>query len=280
MSFESPTNDRARSSITRAEEMSRTTGRSLEFYKQFLELTPSDFNGKKVLNVGAGRSDINSELEKEGVQPEMLINLDFAYENIGDSKGIFKVVSGKALHKEDIPLTAVAADMKQLPFTDNELDKVICLWSVGWLRDKDKPMAISEAYRVCKDDGEIKIYPISFTKKAQEIAKKYPFIQISKPELNPKNLEDANIREGAFGLLRRFFANEDSGPTEEGQKQAKEFKQLLSNDENILLEFAHRFRYTLEGKTIGALTIKKLPGVDLKTFNNAIQELDRNGVTF
>lgn len=81
-------------------------------------------------------------------------------------------------------------------------------------------------------------------------------------------------------MLSRFFANEDSRPTEETKEQAREFRQLISNDENILLEFAHRFRYTLKGKSVGALTIKKSPDIDFNTFNNAIYKLDKNSFVF
>lgn len=272
--------DKTTSMLSRTENMSRTTGRSLEFYKQFLKIDLLDFENKKILNIGAGKSDINHELEKQNIHPEILINLDFAYKNIGESHGVFKTLGGKKFNKNNTPLNAVAGDMKHLPMPDESLDKVIYLWSLCWLKDNDKPAAINEAYRVCGNEGEIKIYPVSFSEKTKKLIDKYPFIKVSTPEMKLKDLQDANIQDGAFKLLKKFlFAGEDSGPSKESQELRTELRQLLSNQENILMEFAHRLRYGIEGKKIGTLTITKYSDTNPETFSQAIQELEENDLT-
>jgi ubiquinone/menaquinone biosynthesis C-methylase UbiE len=253
------TADKGRSSIIKTERISRTTGRPLEFYEQFLGVTPTDFEGRKILNVGAGRSDINSELERRNIHPEVLINFDLAYKDVGDGRGVFKRVAGKALHKEHIPLNAAAGDMKRLPFADNELDSVIYLWSVCWLEGKDRPAAIDEAYRVCKEGGEVKIYPISFAKEAQKAIERYPFIQVSRPHYDIDRLFRSGMEDkDALGKIRQF----------------------LSNLDEIQIEGVQRLIAGMRGKQVGTLTIRKTPDVDQETFSNAIRELADSGFTF
>lgn len=253
------TADKGHSSITKTERISRTTGRPLEFYEQFLGVGSAGFEGKKILNIGAGRSDLNGELERRNIHPEALINLDLAYKDVGDGRGVFKRVAGKALHKEHIPPNATAGDMKRLPFADNELDSVICLWSVCWLESKDRPAAINEAYRVCKEGGEVKIYPVSFKKDAQEVIEKYPFIQVSRPHHDIDRLFKSGMEDkDALGKIRQF----------------------LSNLDEIQIEGVQRLIAGMKGKRVGTLTIRKTPGVDQETFSNAIQELADSGLTF
>lgn len=244
--------------ISVREKISRTTDRPLEFYKQFLNINPEYYDGKSILNIGAGRSDLAQELKEKNIEPKLLANLDLAYKNAGESVGPLSYLIGKSFNGEDVPKEGVAGDMKMLPFKDQSMDSIFFLWSLGWLKEKDRPQAISEALRVVKSGGEIKIYPVSLPNNAKEVvSQNFPFIEIGAPEAYKS------------GLLKAGTENKSI---------IDRAQQYLLNTEKITMEISARLIESMRGKEIVSLSIHK--NSDADKIRTALAELAARGFSF
>lgn len=236
-------------SFSKKEKISRTTGRPLEYYNQLLGLALEDYTNKSILNVGSGASDLKLMLEEHGVNPKSVVNVDFAYKNVETKTGVLDFITGKNLKREDTPQGAVAADIKSLPFADGSFDKVLGLWSVGWLNEAKIPDAVTESYRVCNEGGEVRIYPVFISKESLEIAKQYPFLRTERPSVD-------------LGELMR--AGES----------------IISKIDYLSIEASARLRGgLLLGKPPSTLIILKNKDITLDMIKKAIQNLIENGAT-
>ncbi|MDO8523477.1 MAG: class I SAM-dependent methyltransferase [bacterium] len=244
--------------ISVREKISRTTDRPLEFYRQFLNINPEYYDSKSILNIGAGRSDLAQELKEKNIEPRLLVNLDLAYKNVGESVGPLSYLIGKSFNGEDVPKEGVAGDMKILPFKDQSMDSIFFLWSLGWLKEKDRPQAISEALRVVRDGGEIKIYPVSLPRHAKEtIGQNFPFIEIGTPGTYKSSLLKAGT---------------------ENKSIIDVAQQYLLNTEKISMEVSARLIESMRGKEIGSLSIHK--NNDTDKIKIALEELSKCGFSF
>lgn len=112
--------------------VSRTTSRSMNFYKELLWININDLENQKILNVGAWDSELNKELEKNWIEPSIFINTDLKAKSW------------------------VKSDMRNLPFSEESFDKLLYLWSLPWILYKEeKNKAINEALRVTKELWDI-----------------------------------------------------------------------------------------------------------------------------
>lgn len=236
------------------EKISRTTGRPLEFYIQLLELELSDFDNKEVLNIWSWKSDLDRDLELLGIKSKVLVNVDFAYNNIGSNNPL-DYITWKHITKNNIPNNAISADMRKLPLIENQFDNVLSLWSIVWLPKKERYLALKEAYRVCKNWWKIKVYPVTYSKKLEFLAKKYPFLEFSTPMYDSKKILSTGVDD-----IERFLGK---------------IMQYYSNFDWIIMEKYHKLKEKIiKGNDVSLLTITKNPNVSLKEFELAIKELD------
>lgn len=125
-----------------------------------LELTTADLKGKRVLELGSGRGELNNHLRKEGIDA---VGFEI---NINDIKK----------NPEGVNIQAEAS--ANFPFKDNYFDHVIThmgppmlagIYS-GYVEEatekdwdlfhKELKHTISEIIRVLKPGGKVKIYPL------------------------------------------------------------------------------------------------------------------------
>lgn len=236
------------------EKWSRTTGRGLEFYQQLLGLRLEELNGKRLLNIGAGKSNIGPELEAQDIHPAKVVNVDLAY-NTEQQQGLRGMVTGKRM--ESLPDNAVAADMRNLPFSAESFDTILHLWSLAWLNDEDKLPAIQEALRVCALDGEVKIFPC----------------------IRPNTIHSALIQQTDISFSR---PNKDmlkllTASTEQ-QSKINKLRQLLSNMDMIGIDAGNQLYEGVRGNSVGILTIRKQHSTE--DLMIAIQDLVNKGMAF
>lgn len=148
------------------------TGRKLEEYLSYSQLEAEDLQGKVVLNLGSGGSDLEEELRKRKVFPKAVSNIDIAYYY---RRGKFLKGWMRPLHKRStgifIPVdNNVCADMCSLPIADGEIDYCFAVWSLSsYLSEERKSIAIPEIIRVLKPNGRAFVYPIAHFE--EELAK-------------------------------------------------------------------------------------------------------------
>lgn len=158
---------------TDVEEGEIVTGRNLESYVGTLLINPEIFDGKRVLIVGAGSTNLEPQLNKRGIKPKLVANFDIvnhpfrAFQN----KPIRTLIASfidKNSNKPDkrelidriMGLTGrimVRGDMKRLPFPDKSIDFALALWSTYQLNLNNRKEAFREMMRVA---DHIHVYPI------------------------------------------------------------------------------------------------------------------------
>lgn len=243
------------------ERTSPTTGRTLEFYRQFLGFEPGEFDGKSVLNIAAGTSSIGTELERQGVKPSLLVNLDLAYQNTGNKAVNPFNLFGKALSRRDIPKTPVAADAKKLPFIDNSFDELLCLWG-AWFDNKRFPAFIGETYRTLKSDGKIRIYPVSISPEGLSlIANKYPFVSHATPQIDVPRLVNQGILNTGDAPIKTLIRSSFFIP-------------------KLVTETALYFYAKIKNKKAGVLRVAKTEKITQEEVENAMQDLIEHGLEF
>lgn len=104
--------------ISVLEKISPATDRRLKEYLQHFGQRPEDLLGKRVLNVGAGRSNIGREIAEKYQVPCQVVNINIAYnpKTKGIRPSIWKVP------RTLFPQNAIWTDAAYLPFQDNCFD--------------------------------------------------------------------------------------------------------------------------------------------------------------
>lgn len=102
---------------------------------------PDILKGKKVLEIGVGNGKTLKAIIKQ--KPKTVVAIDFSSEALEISKKLFTKVK------------FIKADVKNLPFSDNEFDVIICYYVLNNLLKKERQKAVSEMFRVIKDGGKI-----------------------------------------------------------------------------------------------------------------------------
>lgn len=143
--------------ISLLERMAVSTNRKLEYYLSKTEMDVEDLRNKKILNVGAGRTNLQRDLEMQGIRDAQVANIDLAY----DPTRIKKWTGGRKISQEETPHNAIGADFKRIPFVDDSFDIAIASWSVSpWIENKKVQLFVfKEMLRVAKD-----VYVIPFNK--------------------------------------------------------------------------------------------------------------------
>ena len=149
---------------TESREGSIVSGRTLEEYRQDLFFEQELLEDKKILNLGAGASNLNSDLKKEGINCSV-IDLDLNHDPYTNkvirpirtqvANLISSIMHGESKKTELIrkimktgDRKMVQGDMMSLPFKDREFDFVFALWSTYQLPVKKRAEAFGEMLRV------------------------------------------------------------------------------------------------------------------------------------
>ncbi len=139
------------------ERMAIMTGRGAkEVLGSYIFLEPKYLENKRVLNVGAGRTNLEKDLlEKYGVRTNVT-NIDLAYDPRRKSWYWYLIWKAPV---SSFPKNAIQADMCSLPFSDDYFDISISTASLSSWTSKDRSsLALLELCRVTKN--EIYISPV------------------------------------------------------------------------------------------------------------------------
>ena len=126
---------------------SSNTG-DLEYTLRSAQLEPADLQGKRILNIGAGKVDLQKELDQRGIEAQV-VNVDRAYNPLKRARKFFYW----RVDRKEIPRPAIRGDFKKLPFRDGSFDIAFASQSVGSFPFKRnvKLRGISEMIRVSQD---------------------------------------------------------------------------------------------------------------------------------
>lgn len=180
--------------IPNIERYCEITGRQLGEYLTFCPLKAEDLQGKVVLNLGSGGSDLEEELKRKMVFPKAVFNLDLAYIRrknkflqdwmrnwYGGSTGTFAPKKG-----------AVCGDMCLLPFPSGVIDYCFSLWSLShYLSEERRDLAVSEIIRVLRPTGRAFIHPVTYLEE-----------NLVEGMMNAIPLEGRNQGGAHFGILK------------------------------------------------------------------------------
>lgn len=125
------------------------SARGLEYYLKHIRLPAESFEGKTILNLGAGGTDLEKELALSGVN-STVYNLDFKYPRFG-----------KPELTPGWPEKSIKADMADLDryFPEDSLDYVISSEGLcRWLPYKKQIVTINKAINALKSHGEIYVF--------------------------------------------------------------------------------------------------------------------------
>ena len=106
----------------------------------------SEWKAGKILDVGCGNGRNLLYFAKKGFE---VYGIDFSKEMIKQAKEMF--------NKNKIKLKSnqlIVADMRKIPFEDENFDYIICVASLHHIPKKDHGTAIAEIKRVLKKNGE------------------------------------------------------------------------------------------------------------------------------
>jgi SAM-dependent methyltransferase len=168
-------------------------------YEHFLGISISELAGKKVLNIGSGRTGL---LEKEMARKNIKVSTispSFANEGISgkemrdaySQKPFLNKLRGKFKLKDyQLDINTIASKIQDgVPLDENSIDCILALYSVPLYleNDKEKENLISEIHRLLNEKGKASLYPIPesqkklFSDMLEKNLMKFSFIEI--PEM-------------------------------------------------------------------------------------------------
>lgn len=123
-------------------------------YLEQLRLWAYDFRGKKVLDVGAGKSSFSGRINQ-------------VYEATGTSAYALDLISSSTNPYEK----RVQGSAFEMPFKDSEFDLVVSIWFLQNLeKGSDITKALNEMIRVTKPGGEIRVAHVGVSRRVARIA--------------------------------------------------------------------------------------------------------------
>lgn len=178
--------------VTKQERIAVPTERPGDFYLSLLNLTREKVFGKKIFNIGAGGSDLQNDLGKNGTK---VVNCDLRYKD-GAHCGI-------------IASELVGASMTALPFADNSTDIAVNLYAAGHPPKKMDVYTLSEMVRIAKET--VIVYPCNCTEETKQFISDHKLeniVILESPKFDPKLLfANLDKKEGFIVNLSRIAKN-------------------------------------------------------------------------
>jgi len=122
-----------------------------EYYESNLEINPECWEGRKILDLGAGTGGAFAEdLKRRGINAEV-VSFSLHYTD--------KEVAGE--QKKDVP--KIAGNALNLPFKDNTFDFVVSVLAIPYYLNsyEEFETVLKEVKRVLKENGEARFWPLS-----------------------------------------------------------------------------------------------------------------------
>ncbi len=141
-------------------------------YEHFLGISIDELSGKKVLNIGSGRTGL---LEKAMARKNVLVSTmspSFANEGVSGEemrnayaqKPLLNTLRKKLkLKNYQMDINTIASKVEDgIPLADNSMDCILALYSVPLYLESDaeKETLISEIERVLSEKGKASLYPV------------------------------------------------------------------------------------------------------------------------
>lgn len=143
------------------------TERNLDDYMQYLDVTVGEINRwGKIVEIGSGtEQDFAKEIREKGYGSKVIsIDPRLALSESTDLSGMFPEEAEARLRGRKNPEpNTIAALAQNLPIASGSIDAILASRSVPLYisSQKDMDSVLSEMYRVIKDGGEIRIYPVA-----------------------------------------------------------------------------------------------------------------------
>lgn len=137
--------------ITWSKEIIPMNDYGAEYYERNLEINPEHWEGKKILDLGAGvKGAFAEDLKRRGINAEV-VSFSLHYTD--------KEISGE--QEKEIP--KIAGNTLNLPFKDNTFDLVVSVLAIPhYLNSYEEFEAVlKEIKRVLKENGEARFWPLS-----------------------------------------------------------------------------------------------------------------------
>jgi len=118
------------------------TSRGGGYYQAFFGLKPEDLEGKIILNLGSGYSDLQRDFEHLGFAVQVF-NLDINY---GE-----QIKNGVSF---SVPGNSIRADFNRLPIKEDTIDICFSSWAISLIKnEKDFLLTVSEVIKLLKPSG-------------------------------------------------------------------------------------------------------------------------------
>lgn len=143
------------------------TERNLDDYMQYLDVTVGEINRwGKIVEIGSGtEQDFAKEIREKGYCSKVIsIDPRLALSESTDLSGMFpKEAEARLRGRKNPEPNTIAALAQNLPIASGSIDAILASRSVPLYisSQKDMDSVLSEMYRVIKDGGEIRIYPVA-----------------------------------------------------------------------------------------------------------------------
>lgn len=147
------------------------TERGLLHYKNFLQLSDSDIEGKKILDLGSGPTHKFANEAEKNYKNTKVISFDYSFDNsnLEDSDDAIRFPSAelKRVSSSDnnVDKLRIEGMFTELPFKDESFDLVVSSAAMPlYLTKPDQIyMAFKEVIRVLKEGGKARLGPITYS---------------------------------------------------------------------------------------------------------------------
>lgn len=174
------------------EKGSITSERPGDFYLSLLGLERNKLKGKSIFNIGAGGSDLQSDLNDDDIK---VVNFDFRYRD-GNHRGVTKS-------------SLIAADMFKLPFTANSTDIAVGLYIGGDDKKYLDLFLVEDMVRVARE--EVVVYPCTITKDFTDYIEQHglrDIVRITLPKFDIKLiLANVKNKNSIYSKVSRIIKN-------------------------------------------------------------------------
>jgi ubiquinone/menaquinone biosynthesis C-methylase UbiE len=160
----------------------------------------NDWKPGKILDIGCGNGRNLLYFAKRGFE---VYGLDFSKEMVEQAKEMFKKNKIEIKEKQ-----LIVADMRNIPFENENFDYVISVASLHHLPKKDHQEAIEEIKRVLKRNGEciISVWnKYSFKRIGFWFCPKEVFIDWKKREIEEVKEENQKKKKEAIKVYKRYY---------------------------------------------------------------------------
>jgi ubiquinone/menaquinone biosynthesis C-methylase UbiE len=172
-----------------AAELSLTTERGLDDYKDKLRLKDEDLSGKKILDLGSGPTSKFAQDVKKRFPETEVVSLDYSFK--GARRTYFEPSLTKEASEGVAGLDRAKGLFTALPFADNSFDVIVSSAAMPLYLNNPKQIeqSFKEVVRVLRKGGKAHIGPVAYT----DVISKDPKKEIRETHIKREYQESKNL---------------------------------------------------------------------------------------